>query len=140
MALAAGAQTKFKVLTTDPLTGLPVSPATDSGKGYGNSPDPLPASNVCKSKLEGEFYLLYRTTTDATAAWYSQNLKGFKMAKGTESGRVQVVFSKPDGSVLVIVTGSHDSPDAYSVAYERYTPGLSEKTILGVPQGKIVCP
>jgi hypothetical protein len=137
MALAAGAQTKPKLLTTDPLTGLPLSPSTDTG--WGNNPDPLPDSNVCKSKLHGEFYLLFHTTTDAAAAWYAQNLKDFKMAKGTESGRTQVVFSKSDGTVLVIITGDHNSPNAYSVAYQRYTPGLSEKTLLGVPQGKIVC-
>jgi hypothetical protein len=137
VALAAGAQTKPKLLTTDSLTGLPLSPSTDTG--WGNNPNPLPGSNVCKSKMDGEFYLLFHTTTDAAAAWYTQNLKDFKMAKGTESGRVQVVFYKPDGSVLVIVTGGHNSPDAYSVAYERYTPGLSERTLLGVPQGKIIC-
>jgi hypothetical protein len=138
MALAAGAQIKPKLLTTDPLTGLPLSPSTDTG--YGNDPTPLPASNVCKSKLQGEFYLLYHTTTDAAAAWYTHNLKDLKMAKGTESGRTQVVFYKADGTVLVIVTGGHDSPDAYSVAYQRYTPGLSEKTIAAVTQGKVVCP
>jgi hypothetical protein len=137
MALAAGAQTKPKLLTTDPLTGLPLSPSTDTG--WGNNPDPLPDSNVCKSKLHGEFYLLFHTTTDAAAAWYAQNLKDFKMAKGTESGRTQVVFSRSDGTVLVIITGDHNSPNAYSVAYQRYTPGLSEKTIAGVPQGKILC-
>lgn len=137
VALAAGAQTTPKLLTTDPLTGLPLSPSTDTG--WGNNPDPLPDSNVCKSKLHGEFYLLFHTTTDAAAAWYSQNLKDFKMAKGTESGRVQVVFSNSDGTVLVIITGGRDSPAAYSVAYQRYTPGLSQKTVAGVPQGKIVC-
>jgi hypothetical protein len=137
MALAGGAQTKPKLHATDPMTGLPLSPSTDTG--WGNEPDPLPASNVCKSKMQGEFYLLLHTTTDAAAAWYTQNLKDFKMAKGTESGRVQVVYSNSDGTVLVIITGGHNSPDAYSVAYERYTPALSEKTIAGVPQGKIVC-
>jgi hypothetical protein len=138
VALAASAQTKPKLLTADPLTGLPLSPSTDTG--YGNNPDPLPDSNVCKSKLHGEFYLLFHTTTDTAAAWYSQNLKDFKMAKGSKSGRVQVVFYKPDGSVLVIITGALNRPDAYSVAYQLYTPGLSAKTILGVPQGDVVCP
>jgi hypothetical protein len=137
MALMAGAQTPPKLLTADPMTGLPLSPSTNTG--WGNNPDPLPASNVCKSKLQGEFYLLLHTTTDAAAAWYTQNLKDFKMAKGSESGRVQVVFSNSDGTVLVIITGAANSPNAYSVAYQRYTPGLSAKTLAGVPQGKIVC-
>jgi hypothetical protein len=139
MAIAAGAQNKPKILTTDSLTGLPVAPATDSGMGLGNAPSDLPASTVCKSKMQGQFYSLLHTTTDATAAWYTQNLKDFKMVKGNGSGRAQVVFYKPDGSVIVIVTGGYNSPDAYSVAYERYTPGLSEKTIVGIPQGKMDC-
>jgi hypothetical protein len=137
MTLTAGAQTKPKLLTADPLTGLPLSPSTDTG--YGNGPSPLPDSNVCKSKLHGEFYLLLHTTTDAATAWYTQNLKGFKMAKGAESGRAQVVFSNSDGSILVIITGDSNSPNAYSVAYQRYAPGLSEKTIASIPRGKFVC-
>jgi len=139
LAVAVGAQTKTKLHTTDSLTGLPLSPATDPGRNLGNEPTALPDSNVCKSKMQGQFYSLFHITTDATTAWYTQNLKDFKVAKGTESGRAQVVFYKPEGTVLVIVTGGAGTPDAYSVAYERYTPGLSEKTILGVPQGKIDC-
>ena len=81
MTLTAGAQTKSNVLTADPMTGLPLNPATDPGTGFGNKPEALPDSNVCKSKMQGEFYLLYRTTTDAAEAWYAQNLKGFKMEK-----------------------------------------------------------
>jgi len=137
LALAVSAQTKPKLRTTDPLTGLPLNPSTDTG--FGNEPSPLPDSNVCKSKMQGEFYVLSHATTDAVAAWYTQSLKDFKMAKGAVSRRVQIVYYKPDGTVFVIVTGSLDNPVAYSVAYERYTPGLSEKTILGVPQGKSVC-
>ena len=28
-----------------------------------------------------------------------------------------------------------ENPDAFSVAYERYQPGISEKTIVGLTQG-----
>jgi|GEM_PF-6709739 len=42
-----------------------------------------------------------------------------------------------------IVTGSPgargENTAAYSVAYERYQPGLSDKTITSLTQGKIVC-
>ena len=140
MTLTAGAQTKAKVLTADPMTGLPLHPATDPGTGFGNKPDELPDSNVCKSKMQGEFYSLYRTTTDAAETWYTQNLKGFKMEKGSGSGSPQVVFYKPDGTLLVIVRGSKGTPAAFSVAYERFTPGLSEKTIASVTTGNVVCP
>jgi hypothetical protein len=140
MALAVSAQTKTKLNTTDSLTGLPLSPATDPGMNLGNEPTAMPGSDVCKSKTQAQFYSLFHTTTDAVVAWYTTNLQGFKVAKGAESGRAQVVFYKPDGTVVVIVTGGPGTPNAYSVAYERYTPGLSEKTIIGITQGKLICP
>ena len=44
-------------------------------------------------------------------------------------------------TILVIVTGDKgaekENTNAYSVAYERYQPGLSEKTISGLTQGKM---
>jgi hypothetical protein len=72
--------------------------------------------------------------------WYTQNLKGFKMEKSSRSGTPQVVFYKPDGTLLVIVMGSKGAPDAFSVAYERFTPGLSDKTIASVTTRNVVCP
>ena len=93
LALAVGAQTKNNLLTTDPLTGLPLISATDVGQGLGNKPDSMPDATICKSKMQGEFYSLYRITTDATAAWYAQNLKGFKTMKGVvdkQIGRAHV--------------------------------------------------
>jgi hypothetical protein len=140
MALAVSAQTKTKLLTTDSLTGLPLSPATDPGMNLGNEPTAVPGTTVCKSQTQAQFDSLFHITTDAVVAWYTANLHGFKVAKGTESDRAQVVFYKPDGTVVVIVTGGPGTPNAYSVAYERYTPGLSEKTIVGMTRGNIACP
>jgi hypothetical protein len=119
MALAVSAQTKTKLLTSDSLTGLPLSPATDSGMNLGNEPTAMPGTSVCKSKTQAQFYCLFHITTDAVVAWYTANLHGFKVANGTESGRAQVVFYKPHGTVVVIVTGGPGTPNAYSVAYER---------------------
>ncbi len=48
-----------KLLTTDPLTGLPLHPATDSRLHLGNEPTQLPESQVCKSKMEVDFYPVY---------------------------------------------------------------------------------
>ncbi len=138
MTLAVGAATKL--LTIDPLTGLPLSPATAPGMNLGNEPTALPGSSVCKSKMQGEFYSLFHITTDASVAWYTANLHEFRMVKGRDSQRPQIVFYKPDGTVIVIITGGAGSADAHSVAYERYTPGLSEKTIVNIPQGQMVCP
>jgi hypothetical protein len=140
MALAVSAQTKTKLLTTDSPTGLPLSPATDRGMNLGNEPTAMPGTTVCKSKTQAQFYSLFHRTTDAVVAWYTANLHGFKVANGTESDRAQVVFYKADGTVVVIVTGGPGTPNAYSVAYERYTPGLSQKTIVGMTRGNIVCP
>jgi hypothetical protein len=138
MSLALGAEPKL--LTTDALTGLPLSPSTDPGMNLSNEPDPLPDTTVCKSKMKGVFYGLYHVTTDAAATWYSAHLPGLKMAKAAGAQNDQIVFYKPDGTVIVIITGQGKGGDARSVAYERYTPGLSEKTIVGIPRGNMVCP
>ena len=132
-----------KVLATDALTGLPLIPATDSGTPAGNEPSAMPPSDVCKSKMQAVFYQLYNIKVDATVAWYSSRLTGFKMAHGYASGRSQTVFYNSEGTILVFVTGKSgvegENPNAYSVAYEKFQPGLNEKTINSVTQGKIVC-
>ena len=139
-----------KVLTNDPLTGLPLIPATVLFKNVGNEPDKMPDGQVCRSKMQGNFYSLSNIMNpasalkmDAAAAWYASHLSGYKRVQGYESGRSQIAFYKPDGTVVIFLTGQQGAPDenadAFSVAYERYQPGLSEKTIGSLTQGKIVC-
>jgi hypothetical protein len=144
----ANATGQGKVLTNDSLTGLPLIPATDSGRRVdgmlvGNEPTKMPDGQVCKSKMQGDFYLINKTKVDAAVAWYSSHLSGFKKVQGYESGRSQIAFYKPDGTIVVLVTGESgvagENANAYSVAYERYQPGISEKTITGLTHGKIVC-
>jgi hypothetical protein len=138
-----------KLLTSDPLTGLPLIPATDPGKHIGgmsytyNEPTQMPGAQICKSKFQGNFYPLFNIKVDAAVAWYSSHLSGFKKVSGYESERSQTAFYNSDGSVVIVVTGDPgakgESTEVYTVAYERYQPGLSEKTITAVTQGKIVC-
>ena len=71
-ALIAGGSTKL--LTADPLTNLPLYPATDSRLHLGNDPTRLPESNVCKSKMQADFYTVYDTKVDATLLWYGAHL------------------------------------------------------------------
>lgn len=139
-----------KTLTNDPLTGLPLIPATDPGKHAAglaytyNAPTPLPASQVCKSKLQGEFYLLYNTKVDAVVEWYSSHLSAFKKSRGYDNVRSQTAFYNSDGTIVIFVTGTHgpngQNTDAYSVAYDRFQPGLAEKTLASVTQGNTICP
>jgi hypothetical protein len=53
------------------------------------------------------------------------------------------VFYNSDGTIVIIVTGeagaAGENTAAHSVAYERYQPGISEKTITALTQGKMVC-
>ena len=138
-----------KLLTNDPLTGLPLIPATDSGKHIANlsytynEPSKMPDGRVCKSKMQANFYLLYNIKVDAAVAWYSSHLSGFKKVSGYESQRSQTAFYNSDGTIVVIVTGDSgaqgENTNAYAVAYERYQPGISEKTINSLAHGKIVC-
>jgi hypothetical protein len=139
VATAAG---QAKLLTNDPLTGLLLMPATDSGRHF-NQPVRMPDGSICKCQMQGDFYSLYNTKVDAAVAWYSSHLAGFKQVRGYESRRSQVAFYNPDRTVVVIVTGvpgaEGENTNAYSVAYERYQPGLAEKTVTSLTRGKIVC-
>jgi hypothetical protein len=133
-----------KILASDPLTNLPLIPATSSGmEGADNAPTQLPAGNVCKSKMQGEYFMLFKIKVDATVAWYSSHLTGFKKFQGYASDRSQTVFYNSDGTIVVSVTGEPGAQgvntDGYSVTYERFQPGLSEKTITSLAQGKVVC-
>ncbi len=146
----ASAADQGKLLANDPLTGLPLISATDSGNHMPNvaytynEPTRMPDAQICKSKFQGDFYSLYNIKVDAAVAWYSSHLSGFKKVSGYESERSQIAFYNSDRTILIIITGDKgakgENTDAYSVAYERYQPGLSEKTIDSLTQGKIVCP
>ena len=140
LANAAG---QAKKLTNDPLTGLPLSPATYGGPFQGNDPDKMPDGQVCRSKMQGNSYDLLKIKIDAATEWYSSHLSGFKKVQGYESGRSQTAFYNSDGTVVIFLTGQRgeqgENTAAYSVAYERYQPGISEKTIIGLTQGKFVC-
>jgi hypothetical protein len=103
----------------------------------------MPDGQVCKSKMQGNFYDLYKIKTNDAVAWYASHLAGFKKVQGYESGRSQVAFYNSDGTIVIFLTGNSgdqgENANAYSVAYERYQPGISEKTITSLTQGKIVC-
>ena len=132
-----------KLLTSDPLTGLPLIPATDSGVHVGNEPTQMPDAQICKSKFQGNFYSLFNIKVDAAAAWYSSYLSGFKKVGGYASQRSQTAFYNSDGTIVVIVTGDKgaqgENTNAYAVAYERDQPGISEKAITALTRGNIVC-
>jgi hypothetical protein len=132
-----------KTLTTDPLTGLPLYPATDSRLHLGNEPTKIPDSQICKSKMQSDFYSIFDTKVDVTVAWYTAHLAGFHKAHVFANERSQDTFYNDAGTVIVSVTGSRgkdgENTDAYSVSYHRFDPGLPVKTIIGFTQAKIVC-
>jgi hypothetical protein len=126
-ALSAGAAT----LTTDPLTGLPLYPATDSRLNLGNDPMKMHDSQICKSKMQGDFYSVFDSKVDATVAWYAAHLAGFHKAHAYAASRSQDAFCNDTGTVVVFVTGSPgnegENTDAYAVTYYRLQPGLRQK-------------
>jgi hypothetical protein len=130
-------------LTTDPLTNLPLDPATESSLHLGNEPTRLPDSQICKSKMQTDFYSLFDVKVSVTLAWYASHLPGFRKTHGYAAGRSQDTFYNADGTIIVSVTGEPgrdgEDEDGYSVLYARFQPGLSEKTIQGMNQQKIVC-
>ena len=133
-----------KLLTTDPLTGLPLYPGTDSRLQLGNEPTQLLESQVCQSKMQVDFYSVYDSKVNATLAWYDAHLPGFKKTHAHAANRSQNTYYKTDGTVLVSVTGSPgkegENMETYSVSYARLQPGLSEKAIIALNQQRVVCP
>ena len=132
-----------KVLTTDPLTGLPLHPATDSRLHLGNEPTQLPKSEVCTSKMQVDFYSVYDSKVNATLAWYSAHLAGFRRTHAYAANRSQDTFYNLEGTLAVSVTGTSGKADenteTYSVAYSRFQPALPEKAIVGLNQQKVIC-
>src|SRR5579863_5938089 len=100
----AGGNTKL--LTADPLTNLPLYPATDSRLHLGNEPTRLRESNVCGSKMQTDFYTVYDSKLDATLAWYGAHLPGFKKTHAYAINRSQDTCYNPEGTLAVSVTGS----------------------------------
>jgi hypothetical protein len=143
-AVFATAHAGGRLLTTDPLTGLPLYPATDSHLRLGNDPTRLPDSTVCQSRMQVDFYSVFDSKVDVTLAWYSAHLRDFRKTHAYAAGRSQDTFYKPDGTVVVSVTGSQgkdgENTDTYSVLYAVVQPGLNEKTIISLNQQKPVCP
>src|ERR1700722_19213437 len=140
VVIASGA----RLLTADPLTGLPLYPATDSRLQLGNDPTRLPESNVCGSKMQADFYTVYDSKVDATLVWYSTHLPGFKKTHAYAANRSQDTFYNAGGTLAVSVTGSSgqavENTETYSVVYSRFQPSLPEKAIIGLNQQKLICP
>jgi hypothetical protein len=138
------ARSGTKLLTSDPLTGLALYPATDSRLHLGNEPTRLPESKVCKSTMNVDFYSVYDSKVNETLAWYDAHLPGFKKTHSYAANRSQDTYYKTDGTILVSVTGSPgkegENMDTYSVLYARLQPGLSDKTIIAMNQQRGVCP
>jgi len=146
-----GAEPVADTLTADPLTGLPLDPATVCNTpvcvqyGTTNTPVKMPDALWCKSKMQSNFYTLhgFNVKVDATVAWYAAHLKGFKRAHAFASGRSNDTFYNATGTLLVLVMGDPGpegaSATAYSVSYYRLQPGLSEKSIMALARQQRSC-
>jgi hypothetical protein len=128
-------------LTTDPITGLPLDPATNSRLNLGNEPTKIPVSAICNSKTEADFYSVY-SPIDETIAWYTSHLKEFKHAHAYSGGRSRDTFYNSGGTIIVTVTGEPGQEgmkvDTHAVVYYTLQPGISEKAILAMLHEKIV--
>ena len=103
----------------------------------------MPDSQICKSKMQGDFYSSVDSKVYATLAWYGAHLAGFHKAHAYASGRSQDSLYNDAGTVVVFVTGSPgkegENTDTYAVTYYRLQPGLPAKTIITFTQLKIDC-
>jgi hypothetical protein len=130
-----------KTLATDPLTSLPLLPATAGP--LGNEPTKMPDSQICKSKVQAEYYSVFHSKVSVTLNWYASRLTGFHKTHGFADGRSQDAFYSEDGTTVVSVTGMRgkdgEDTETYAVSYTRFQPGLPAKTIIGINQHNIVC-
>ncbi len=146
VALAStDASAQGKTLTNDPLTGLALIPAIGM---LGNVPTKMPDGTICTSKMQGNHYSVDNSPTDnarmgPTVAWYASHLKGFTHVHGYSSQRSQDAFYNAGGTIVVVVTSESGpeskSANVYSVAYERYQPGLKPKVFKALTTGNIDC-
>ncbi len=118
--------------TNDPLTGLPLYPGVTGSI-------PLPKATVCKSQMQGDFYMVGENKVDAVTDWYAKHLNGFKKYHAMTGSRSQDTFFNSDGTQEVTVTGTPDSTDVYSISYGRFQPGLSAPEMATFNTGKQVC-
>jgi hypothetical protein len=129
-------------LTKDPLTGLPLIPATNGPFG-GNEPTTMPGGQICNSKMQANYYSVFHSKVSVTLNWYASRLAGFQKTHGFADGRSQDAFYSTDGTTVVAVTGERgkdgEDTDTYAVSYTRFQPGLPAKTIIGINQHNIVC-
>jgi hypothetical protein len=141
MTLSAPAANK--TLTADPLTGLPIVPSPDR-LHLGNEPTVPPETKICRSNAQMNFYSPNGIQVDATVAWYAGQLHGFKKTHAWANKRSQDTFYKPDGTVIVSITGEPgadgQNTDVHGIVYGKFEPAIIEKTILGMNSQKIVCP
>jgi hypothetical protein len=130
------------ILTADPLTQLPLDPASNSRLNLGNAPTAMHPSMICKSNMHANFYSVYESINE-TNAWYVAHLKELKHAHGYSDGRSRDAFYNPAGTVVVTVTAQPgkegQNVDTHAVVYYTFQPGISEKTILAMLNQKIVC-
>jgi hypothetical protein len=142
LGLTLSAPAANKTLTSDPLTGLPIIPTPDR-LHLGNAPTVLPDTNICKSNAKMNFYSTNGIQVDATVAWYSAQLPGFKKTHAWVSERSQDTFYKPDGTMIVSITGEPgaqgQNTDVHGLVYAKFEPGIAEKTIIGMNTQNIVC-
>lgn len=141
-AVSAGVRAQGgKTLTSDPLTGLPI-PASEDKFHLGNEPQVIDAFQTCKSKSEMNMYSLVGIKVNATVAWYESKLPGFKKNVNYD-GAQNVMFYKLDGTIAVSIIGKKapqgSDADVNAITYARFTPGLTEKEILGLNTHKLVC-
>jgi hypothetical protein len=143
LGLTVTAPAGNKTLTTDPLTGLPIVPSPDR-LHLGNEPTELPETKLCKSTAKMNFYSPNGIQVNATVAWYTGKLPGFKKTHGWSNKRSQDTFYKPDGTVIVSITGEPGTDgqdtEVHGIVYGKFEPALTEKTILSMNTQNTVCP
>ena len=141
MFFALGVAHAAPILTVDPLTKLPLVPATVGM--LGNEPQALDSAMICNSKMQANMYTVLKSSLADTNAWYAAHLSGMKHVHGYGGNRPQDAYFNADGTIVTVVLGDVGADGSnvgtYSVTYYTFQPGISEKLVLGIVHGNFQC-
>jgi hypothetical protein len=98
----------------------------------------LPAASYCGIPLKQTMY-----QPDGKVAtidrWFAAHLTGFQLHRGF-TDRTQDMFIKPDGTVMVAVTGvPGSSGNVFAVSYTRYSRPLAPAAMATLNQKVVKC-
>ena len=134
VVLAVAAGLAYVALTN---SALPAAAATDSISGLPlypglSEPDVMKDVPMCGSaKGTMALYFQAKLPLQTVDHWFAAHLSGFERMSG-HTDRPQLVYYKPDGKLIVGITGDPTDANVYSISYVLANPPLARDHLMGM--------